>query len=117
MDLRQLYELAGGKYEDVLGRLMDEARIKKYLNKFVITSDYADMMEAVTAGDWQTAFRTSHNIKGMCLNLGLNNLAKASSDLCEAVRHGAPQGDISELVSAVEREYAKNVAAIKEMDE
>ena len=79
--LRDFYDMVGGSYEDVVGRLMKEDRM-------------------------------SHNLKGMCQNLGLDSLARVSSDLCEQVRHGAPAVDISTYVEAVADEYAKNIGAI-----
>ena len=110
--LRDFYDMVGGNYEDVVGRLIKEDRIVKYLNKFKDSSDYDQMIEAIENKAWETVFRISHNLKGMCQNLGLDSLARVSSDLCEQVRHGAPAVDISTYVEAVADEYAKNIGAI-----
>lgn len=110
--LREFYDMVGGCYEDVVGRLMKEDRIVKYLNKFKESSDYDQMMEAIAAKEWEIVFRMSHNLKGMCQNLGLDSLARVSSELCEQVRHGAPTVDIKPYVEAIADEYVKNIGAI-----
>ena len=38
------------------------------------------------AGDTTTAFRAVHTLKGVVLNLGLGSLARASSQMTEALR-------------------------------
>jgi HPt (histidine-containing phosphotransfer) domain-containing protein len=65
--------------------------------------------------DYEIAFRMSHNLKGVSLNLGLTNLQKASQELCETVRHGEPATDISGLVTKVTEEYNKVVDAISKL--
>lgn len=116
MTLQEFYVLAGGKYEEVLSRLMDDARIKKYLNKFVDTKDCNDMLEAIKNEDWETAFRMSHNLKGMSQNLGLTTLGRVSSELCETMRHGKPTEDNTGLVDAVMEEYNRVISAISNLE-
>lgn len=110
--LREFYDMVGGNYDDVVGRLLMEDRIVKYLKKFKDSSDYDQMIAAVEKQEWDVVFRMSHNLKGMCQNLGLDRLAGVSSELCEQVRHGAPTVDIKPYVEATTEEYDKNVGAI-----
>ena len=114
--LREFYDMVGGNYDDVVGRLLMEERIAKYLKKFKDTSDYDQMIAAVENQEWEIVFRMSHNLKGMCQNLGLDRLAKVSSELCEQVRHGAPTLDIKPFVEATTEEYVKNIGAIGLLD-
>lgn len=116
MTIKEFYEKIGGNYDEVMGRLMTEARVAKYLKRFPESQDYTDMCAAIDSGDWALAFRTSHNIKGMSLNLALTGLAKSSSDLCEYFRNGAPAGDFSADYAACKADFAAVSAAIAELD-
>jgi hypothetical protein len=59
------------------------------------------------------AFRASHSLKGLSLNLGFTGLQEASSLLCETLRGGDPHSDIKPLLEDVDVEYNKVVSAIK----
>jgi HPt (histidine-containing phosphotransfer) domain-containing protein len=113
MTVSEFYDQIGGDYAGVKGRLVNDERILKFLMKFKNTSDYAQMMEALGKEDYETAFRMSHNLKGVGLNLGLTGLHKESDILCEALRGGKPSVDISGMVSAVEKEYNKVIDVIQ----
>lgn len=116
MTIRDFYQAAGGSYEEAIGRLMTDARILKYLRKLPQMADYTDMINAIGAEDWETAFRASHNLKGMCLNLSLGRLAESSSALCETMRHGKPTVDITALTEQVKKDYAKVLAMIDTLE-
>ena len=115
MTLQEFYESINGDYKGTVMRMMNrEAMVTKFLGKFLATTDYDDMEQALDAGDYETAFRASHNLKGMALNLGLTKLGNSGSALCDTMRHGAPTADISELRAQVAADYAETVSAIKE---
>lgn len=112
MDLKEIYVAMGGDYSDVMERLMSEERIVKYLNKFKENTDYADLVRTLGQKDYETAFRHAHNLKGMCLNLGMTELFKSSSTLCETLRGGAPTVDTDPLLADVGRDYERVIKAI-----
>lgn len=112
MELNEFYRLVGGDYNEVIGRLPTENMIRKYLGKFSNSSDYADMMSAIKEQRWEDAFRGAHNIKGVSMNLGFGILRDSSSELCEALRGGAPSVDISEMVEKVSADYENVIGAI-----
>lgn len=116
MTIKDFYLAAGGSYEEALGRLMNDARILKYLRKLSQMPDYADMIAAIGKEDWETGFRASHNLKGMALNLSLGRLATSSSELCETMRHGKPNTDITALTEEVKKEYAEVLAMIETIE-
>lgn len=78
MTLEECYRALGGSYSDVLARLVDDKMITKYLNKFTKDTSYRDIFAALENNDYETAFRAAHTLKGICLNLGLENLYKAA---------------------------------------
>ena len=113
MTLREFYDMLGGDYAGTLGRMMKEDRMKKYLLRLPDSKDYTDCLNAFEAKDYDLAFRASHNLKGMALNLGLTKLAESSSELCESVRHGAPAGDVSDLIEKMKADYEETILAIQ----
>jgi HPt (histidine-containing phosphotransfer) domain-containing protein len=102
-------------YEEVSGRLLNDERIRKYLIKFLDTQDYQNMLYALKNEDYEVAFRMSHNLKGVSLNLGLSGLKTASSALCEELRGGKPKGDITPLLESVGEEYQKVINAVRQL--
>lgn len=116
MNVKEFYLQTGGNYEEVLGRLIKEERIVKYLRKFADGNDCKLICEAFENRDYEAAFRNVHNLKGVALNLGLTNLQLAASDLCEEVRNGAPNKDVSGMIENVVKVYTSDVEAIGRID-
>jgi HPt (histidine-containing phosphotransfer) domain-containing protein len=102
-----------GDYEGVKGRLLTDERIQKYLIKFANATDYQQMVDAIEKDDYDLAFRMSHNLKGVSLNLGITQLQKTSEVLCEEYRNGKPKNDVTELLQAVTDAYQDTLAAIR----
>lgn len=117
MTLREFYAAIEGNYDEVLGHLMNEKRVLKYLRKLPETDDCRLMNEAFASGSWEDAFRYSHNLKGVSLNLAVSSLAAAADDLCNTVRNGPPAVDFSGLLADVNKRYESVVAMIGELDE
>lgn len=115
MTVQECYALMNGNYEDVIGRLMSEERIVKYLRKFAAEDDYTALSSALDEKRYEDAFRHVHNLKGMSLNLGITALAESGSTLCEALRGGAPTVDIEPMLVAVKQDYDKAIAAISQL--
>ena len=116
MDIQSFYQTVGGNYQEVLGRLMTDARIMKYVRRFPESGDYTAAKAALEGQRWEELFRYSHNLKGVGLNLGLGDLASAASALCETVRHGAPaEAPVAEM-EKVTAAYEKTIAAIGQLD-
>ena len=114
MTVQECYEKMGGSYDDVIDRLMSEERVAKYLAKFLDSVDYDNMLKALDDKDYELAFRSVHNLKGMSLNLSFTYLQKSSDVLCEALRGGEPKEDISGMLEDVKNSYARVTGAIKE---
>lgn len=105
MDIKEFYEMTGGDYNEVLGRLVKEERIAKYLKLFSADPEYSELCENLDKKDYEKAFRNVHNLKGLAANIGLEKLRQASSVLCEEIRYGAPKNDISGMVENINIAY------------
>lgn len=116
MTIEQFYAVTGGNYSEVLGRIGKEERVKKYLLRFPDTDELIQMNECISAENWPEAFRHIHSLKGMALTLGLSRLAGSGSELCETMRHGAPEVDISDMIRTVQKDFDDTVEAISMLD-
>ena len=109
------YKLLQAIYKNVyLIRICVFYFIKKFVLKFLDDNSYANLKEAIAAGNVEEAFRAAHTLKGVCLNLGFDNLYKASSAITEIFRAGELAG-AEEAFEEVEKQYNITVNAIKAM--
>lgn len=117
MTTKECYELMGADYEDVLGRLMMEKLVRKFLYKFADAGDMEELKTSLAAGDYETAFRMAHNLKGVCANLSITRLGASSSELCEELRGGSYTDKVEPLMAVVLEDYDTTLAAIRQLRE
>lgn len=87
MLLKECYEAFGGDYESVRDRIPQEEIIRKFLIKFLSEPSYDNLCKALAAEEYTEAFRAVHSLKGVCQNLGFDQLQKSSSVLTELLRN------------------------------
>lgn len=117
MTLRECYEMMCGDYEGVTGRLVSESLVRKFTLKFLNDPSFGQLQAAIESGDGGEAFRASHTLKGICLNLGFTALFDASSDLTEKLRGNNTLDDESKsLFARVHEEYDRTIQAIEKLD-
>lgn len=112
--LREAYQNVGADYDDVLNRLMgSEDMVARFAGRFADDPSFAQLTEALAAGDAQAAFRAAHTLKGVAQNLGLVNLYEPASALTESLRGGSLEG-ADELAIPVREQYEATIAALTE---
>lgn len=116
MDAREVFLELGEDYDEVLGRLVTDERITKYLKKFADGGSIADIHGFLADENYEEAFRLVHTAKGMAMNMGLSKLTAVTSDLCEELRGGKPNKPIDDMIKAVEEEFEKTKAIIGQMN-
>ena len=94
MTIEQAYEKMGADYNGVLTRFMSEALVTRFAGKFLTDPSF-------------------DALKGICLNLGFDNLYKPSSELTELLRAGTLDGS-EELMKQVEDQYTVTINALHE---
>ena len=116
MSLKECYDKMGADYEDVLSRLRSEVLVRKFALKFLDDDSYANLKAAMESGNAPEAFRGAHTLKGVAQNLPLY---KAAAEVTESLRPSeTSSGDMekaAKLMPAVDEEYARTIAAIKEL--
>ena len=115
MTVKECYEQIGANYTDVIERLGSETLVQKFAQRFLADKSYENLKDALQKQEEQEAFRASHTLKGICLNLGFDGLYKASSELTELLRGGSMEG-AEELFERVKEQYDKTVGAIERID-
>ena len=103
----------GADYEGLLSRLGSEALIKKFAVKFLADGSFQDLKTSLEAGEAEQAFRAAHTLKGICLNLGFDNLYKPSEELTELLRGREILPGSQEKFAEVEAQYNRIVTAIQ----
>ena len=63
-----------------------EAMIKRFSLKFLQDPSFNNLKENMEKNDGEEAFRAAHTLKGVCLNLGFDELYEASAEITEKLR-------------------------------
>lgn len=115
MTLREGYDLIGGDYEEVMQRMRNEGRIRKFAKMFLRDQSYPRLVEAMWEGDYDAAFRAAHTMKGVCKNLGFTNMGNSIGKLTEFLREKDIENAVKYLPE-VEKEYQKTIEAVSDID-
>lgn len=116
MDIRELYSKIGGDFNDAMGRIPKEALIEKFVRKYIEMDDVEKMITAFKNADYKTVFEVSHNLKGVSGNLSLISISKNISEICESVRYGEPDKDISELIALAKEQHTMLISLVNQLE-
>ena len=89
MTVQELYENIGGNYEHALQILRMDKMISKYLLKLTKSGVCDECRAAAESMDAARMFESAHAMKGVCANLGLDDLAAAVGEITEEFRPGS----------------------------
>ena len=81
-----LYQIAGGDYAGVIGRLRTNERIAKFVTMFADDASYTNLIDNMAAENWDEAFRAAHTLKGTARDMGFIELSDRASEVTEALR-------------------------------
>ena len=115
MTIVECYQQLGGNLENVNTRLPSDSLIKRFIIKFLDDSSYSELCDALQKGQRDEAFRAAHTLKGVCANLGFDQLENSASALTELLRPkdiGIPEEAVS-MMKDVKHDYEMTVGAIR----
>lgn len=115
MNLKECFEAFEGSYDEVMGRLLTEERVKKFLLMFLKDTSFSELEAAMQNQDCDSAFRAAHTLKGVCSNLGITKLYETASEITEALR-AKDMDYANRLFDKVAASYKCTVDAIKQLD-
>lgn len=117
MTIKECYDAIGANYEEIIGRLRTEERVKKFLMKVLSDKSYDLLINSLEERNIEEAFRAAHTIKGVCQNLSLTRLYQSSSELAELLRGRQDYGeDIEPLLERVKEDYAQMTEQIRKLE-
>ena len=115
MHIEECYRRLGGDYAQVLQRIPSEALVKKFVIKFLEDDSFRALSRAMGEDDREGAFRGSHTLKGVCANLGFEQLRASASNLTELLRKtDTIPAEAEALMELVRRDYEVTIAAIQD---
>ena len=86
MDVKRFYDAIGSDYKSVEKRLGNLQTVEYFVEKFTKDLTFSQLENAMDSKSAEDAFRAAHTLKGLSLNLGLDNLYKISYELTEKLR-------------------------------
>lgn len=92
MTLEECYTAMGANYQDVLKRFYKSDMIRRFVKMFLQDDSFRLLTDAMAKQDVKEAFRAAHTLKGVCLNLGFDNLSSPAVALTEILRAGTFEG-------------------------
>ena len=117
MTIQELYAKIGGNYEQAQRVMKMDKLIDRYVRKLPNSGAYEALMAAGETMDGAKLFESAHALKGVCANLGLDNLSQAASVLAEEFRPGSPRSMddavVQEKVSELKQMYDKAIDGIR----
>lgn len=117
MTVKELYESIDGNYENALKTLMMDSLIEKFILKLPEDSSCPELLKAAETMDPKLLFESSHAMKGVYANLGLDKLSQAASVITEEFRPGHARAmrdeEVKEKIEEIRRLYETTAAAIQ----
>ena len=110
MTLEECYTAMGANYQDVLKRFYKSDMIRRFVKMFLQDDSFRLLTDAMAKQDVK-----AHTLKGVCLNLGFDNLSSPAVALTEILRAGTFEG-AAEQYAIVKTEYDRTIKAIKALD-
>ena len=118
MTIQELYAKIGGNYEQAQKIMRMDKLIDRYVRKLPASDAYEKLVQAGKTMDPAQLFESAHALKGVCANLGLDDLARAAGEITEEFRPGAARkmtdGEIREKLRAIEEMYQRTLKGIEE---
>lgn len=117
MTIQELYSNIGGNYDQAVRIMKSDRLIGKYVLKFEASRVGETLAEAGETMDPVRLFESAHAMKGVCANLGLDELARAAGEITEEFRAGSPRKlsdeEVRERLDAIAARYRKTAEGIR----
>lgn len=118
MTLEELYDLIGASYEQAVRVMRKDKLIDRYIRKLV---DSIECEKLVAAGEQMDAtglYESAHALKGVCANLGLEDLSSAASEITEEFRPGNERKftdeEVKDKLAKLDERYRQTIAGIEQ---
>ena len=117
MTVQELYANIGGDYASAKKILMMDKMISRFIVKLLDDKSCGRLLTAGQTMDPVGLFEGAHAMKGVCANLGLDELARAAGEITEEFRAGSPRKlsdeEVRERLDAIAARYRKTAEGIR----
>lgn len=120
MTLKEFYDKVGGNYADVIKRLGNESVAERFALKFLNDTTFENLENNIKEKSAKSAFLAAHTLKGVCINLGFDDLYKVAYELTEMLRDKDDNYDFDEckvLFKDARHKYDIVTNAIKNLND
>ena len=118
MTVQELYAKIGGNYEQAQKIMKMDKLIDRYVRRLAASGTYERLAEAGKTMDPTQLFESAHAMKGVCANLGLDDMARTAGEITEEFRPGTARkltdGEVQEKLAALDEMYQRTVKGIEE---
>ncbi|SFA69487.1 HPt (histidine-containing phosphotransfer) domain-containing protein [Acetitomaculum ruminis DSM 5522] len=105
----------GADIEGTMDRFLNNEELYvKFLKKFLDDENFSILEKSLKEANYDDAFSSSHTLKGVSANLGLNGLTDAVSPLVEKLR-AKDFNDLDSMFEKVSEKYHAFIDVIKTM--
>ena len=117
MTVQELYESIGGSYQSALRILQMDRMIDRFIRKFIDDDTYGRLMDAYASNNHAGMFESSHAMKGVCANLGLDTLSALAGEVADEFRPGRERkwddAALAQKLEELKMLYAKTQEGIR----
>ena len=117
MTIPELYAAIDGNYASVKRILPMDTLVAKFIVRLLSDKNFERLMQAKENHDPTELFEAAHALKGICANLGLDNLSAMASLITEEFRPGKPRTmsdiDLDAHFEALREKYTKSIEVIE----
>jgi HPt (histidine-containing phosphotransfer) domain-containing protein len=118
MTVQELYAQIGASYDSAKKILPSDRLIGKFVQRFLTDQSCGKLLTAHENGDVTGMFEGAHALKGVCANLGFNELSRMASDLSEEYRPGntpamSPE-EVEQRFAELKALYDRTISGIQE---
>lgn len=114
MTVKECYEKLEGNYDEIIGRMRADDRVKKFTMMFLADTSFSDLKKWMEEKDYDNAFRAAHTLKGVSQNMAFTRLQNSAHEITEALRERDGE-TAAKLFPEVETDYNLTVETIKEL--
>ena len=111
-ELKRFYEKIGSEAEPVIERLGGSPDItKRFILRFAEDKSFLSLTEELKNDRTEEAFRSAHTLKGICINLGFDELFREASLVTELLSNGELK-EAKDAFPKLEKAYIKVTDAV-----
>ncbi len=117
MTLEEFYDKVGGDYADVCERLGGPEEVAPIVKMLLTDRHYDRCKQSLINGDEEAAFCAVHALKGICINLDIQTVARSASALTDVLRSESRDMDkVPAAFRALQSSYLDTIDALKELE-